>query len=98
MIQNGAGQAEIPAIGLIAKRVIRRDRIETLILQGVGSQLGHEAYAAPFLLLVDQESTTFSRDCSQSKFQLLSAIAAQGPQHIPSEALGMKANQWCLAW
>ena len=77
MIQNGAGQAEIPAIGLIAKRVIRRDRIEALILQGVGSQLGHKAYATPFLLFVDQESATFVRNCSQGKFQLLSAIATQ---------------------
>ena len=77
MIQNGAGQAEIPAISFIAKRPIRRDSIETLILQGVGSQHGHQAYATPFLLFVDQESATFFRNCSQSKFQLLSAIATQ---------------------
>jgi hypothetical protein len=77
MIQNGAGQAEIPAIGFIAKRPIGRDSIEALILQGIGSQLGHKAYAAPLLLFVDQESATFFRNCSQSEFQLLSAIATQ---------------------
>lgn len=77
MIQNGAGQAEIPAIGFIAKRLIRRDSIEPLILQCVSSQLGDEAYAAPFLLFVDQDSATLFRDRSHSKFQLLSAIAAQ---------------------
>jgi hypothetical protein len=77
MIQNGARQAEIPAIGLIAKRLIRSDSVESLILEGVGSQLGHEAYASPFLLFVDQESTTFFRDYSQSKLQLLSTIATQ---------------------
>ena len=77
MIQNVAGQAEIPAIGFIAKRLIRRHSVEPLILQGVGLQLGHEAYAPPFLLFVDHKSTTFFRDRSQSKFQLLSAVAAQ---------------------
>jgi hypothetical protein len=64
MIQNGAGQAEIAAIGFIAKRLIRRDRVETLILQGIGSQFGHKAYPAPFLLFVDQESAAFFRDGS----------------------------------
>ncbi len=77
MIQNGAGQAEIPAIGFKAKRLIRRHSVEPLILQGVGLQLGHQANPAPLLLFIDQESATFSRDCSQSKFQLLSAIATQ---------------------
>jgi len=77
MIQNRAWQAEIPAIGFKAKRLIRRDSIETLILQGVGSQLGDQAYAAPLLLFVDQESAAFFRDCSHSKFQLLPAIATQ---------------------
>ena len=77
MIQDGAGQAEVPAIGFIAKRMIRCDGIETLILKGVGSQLRHQPYAAPFLLLVDQESAALFRDCPQSEFQLLSAIATQ---------------------
>ena len=77
MIQNGSRQAEITAVGFIAERLIRRDSIKTLILQGIGSQLGHKAYAAPFLLFVDQQSATFFRDCSQRKFQLLSTIATQ---------------------
>jgi hypothetical protein len=59
-------------------------------------QLGHEAYAAPFLLFIDQESATFFRDYSQSTIQLLSAIATQRPQHVPGQALGVEANQWRL--
>jgi len=93
MVQNGDLEAEIPAIGFITKRMIRRDSVETLILQGIGLQLGHEAYATPFLLFIDQEAATFLRDCLQSAIQLLSAIAAQRSQHFPSEAFGMKANQ-----
>ena len=77
MMQNVARQVEIPAIGFKAKRLISLDSIETLILQGVGSQLGDKAYAAPFLLFVDHESATFVCDCPESKFQLLSAIATQ---------------------
>ena len=77
MIQNGARQAEVPAIGFKAQRLICGYGIETLILEGVGSQLGHEAYTTSLLLFVDQESATFFRDYSQSKLQLLSAITAQ---------------------
>jgi hypothetical protein len=75
MIQNLASEAEIPAISFKAERLIRRDSVEPLILQSVGLQLGHETYAPPFLLFVDHESTTFFRDCPESKLQLLSAVA-----------------------
>ena len=94
MIQNRAGQAEIPAIGFIAQRPIRRDSIETLILQSIGLQLGHEAYAAAFLPFVDDQSATLFRDCFQSTIQLFSAIATQRPQHVAGQAFGMEANQW----
>jgi hypothetical protein len=97
MIQNGAGQAEIPAVGFIAKRLIRRDSIETLILQGIGLQLGHNTYTAPFMLCVDKDSATLFRDCAESKFQLPPTIATQRSQHVPCQALGVGPNHWRFA-
>ena len=94
MIQNGAGKAEIPAIGFITQSLIRRDSIKTPILKSISLQLGHEAYAAPFLSFIDQKSTALFRDCRQSPIQLLTAIATQRPQHVAGEALGVDADQW----
>ena len=90
--QNLGGQFEFAAIGLEAQPEIGFDRIQSLILQFVGAQLGHQPYAAALLLLVEQNAGAGLGDGPQGQFQLQTAVAAQGAEDIPGKALGMNTN------
>src|SRR6266550_6427487 len=92
-MQDSHGQTEITAVGVKTQSFVRFDRIETLILQGIGSQFCHEPDATALLILVDHQSRSLVCDGRHCDFQLASAITAQRSKHFAGEALRMNAQQ-----
>src|SRR5882724_5079810 len=94
VIEDGARQAEIPAVCFKTKCVVCRNGVKTLILQRIGLQFCHQAYPASFLLFVDQETAPFRGDSSHRKFQLFAAVATERSQNVTCNALGVNPNKW----
>ena len=92
-LRISAGRVKSRWSALEAEALVGFDRVEAGVLQFVGLQLGHQADAASFLLLVDQDAGAFVADHRQRKFELLAAIAAQGMEDVAGQALGMDAHQ-----
>ena len=80
-------------VGLEAQLLVGFDRVEALVLQFVGLELGQEADAASFLLLVDQHASAGLGDHLQRHLELLLAIAAQRPEDVAGQALRVDAHQ-----
>lgn len=96
MPQDQSGQIEDTAVRLVAKFKVRFDRIPAVVLQFVGSQLGHKTDATAFLLLIENDSTTGICDGGECQFKLLTAVAAQGMEDVAGKTLRMDANDgWC---
>src|SRR5258708_7970471 len=54
--------AEITAVGVKTQSFVRFDRVETLVLQGIGSQFCHQPDASALLVLVDHQSRSLVCD------------------------------------
>ena len=91
--QNLRRQLKFPAVRLEAQPQIRFHRVQSLILQFVSAQLGHQADAASLLLLVNQDARTGLGNLAQRQLQLQTAIAAQRMEHVARQALRMDAHQ-----
>src|SRR5262249_41087234 len=61
----------------------------------VGLQLGHQADAAPFLILIDHESAAFLGDRLHGELKLAAAIATQRAEHFAGEALRVNTQERC---
>src|SRR5579859_5272456 len=94
IIEDGARQAEIAAVCFKTKRVVCCNGVKTFILQRIGLHFRHQAYPAPFLLLVDQETAPFRGDRSHREFQLVAAVATERSQDVTCNALGVNPNKW----
>jgi len=92
LLEDGGGQLEVTAVGLEAELEIGFDGVEALILQFVGAELGHEADAATFLLLVEQNAGAFFGDAGEREMELVVAVAAEGVEDIAGGALGVDAD------
>src|SRR5229473_7161537 len=92
-MQDSYGQTEITAVGVKTQSFVRFDGIETLVLQGVGSQFCHQPDATTLLILVDHQTRSLVSNGRHCEFQLASAITAQRSQHFAGEALRMNAQQ-----
>src|SRR5207247_101855 len=90
---NGGGKAEITAVGFEAKCKIRVNRIESFVLERVSLELGHQANAAAFLVLVNHDPAPLVGDGPHGELQLIFAITSQRPQYLAGEALGMNAHE-----
>ena len=90
-MQDSYGQTEIAVVGIKTEGVVRFDRIEPLVLQGIGSQFCHEPDATALLILVDHQARSLVGNGRHCVFQLTSAITAQRSEYLSSEALGMNA-------
>src|SRR5882724_1588920 len=80
-------------ISLEPKLFIGLDRIESLILQTVCLELGHEPDAAAFLHFIQQNARTGLRDHREGHLKLLAAIATQRTKDIPGQTLRVDAYQ-----
>src|SRR5262249_35429408 len=74
--------------GFVAELEIGFDGVAALVLEFVGAELGHEADAAAFLLLIEKDSGTGLGDGGEGELELLAAVAAEGMEGIAGEALG----------
>src|SRR6267378_1632998 len=92
-LQNSSRQLEATMVGLEPQFFVGFDRIQPVVLEGIGLQLGHQANSPPFLLLVKENSSTRFRYEAERHFELLPAIAAQRAEHVSGEALGVDAHQ-----
>jgi hypothetical protein len=88
-------QAEIPTVCLQSERMISGNRIEALILQGVGAELRCESDATPFLVFVNQQTAPFTGDGSHRELQLLAAVATERSQNVTCNALGVHPQERC---
>src|SRR4051812_17532243 len=80
-------------VGHEPERQIGADGIEADVLQLVGAQLGHEADAAAFAIVVDDQPAVFGGDEVHREGQLLRAIAAQRPEYLAGHALRLQAHE-----
>ena len=80
-------------IGFEAQSVIGLDRVVAGILKFVGEQLVHQADAAAFLKLINQNAGAVLGNLLQRKVQLIAAVAAAGAENIAGQALRMDANE-----
>src|SRR5208283_3194015 len=86
-------QSVVAQVRRKAELHIRFHRVETVILQLVGTELVHQADAAAFLVFVDQQAAPTLDNLVERQFQLRAAIAAQAVQHIAGQTLRVYANQ-----
>src|SRR5215510_5277945 len=93
VVEDRGRQAEVPEIRLEPERVIGLDRVDSRVLQLVSLQLGHQADAAPFLILINHQSAALLRDRLHGEVELDAAIATQRAEHFAGEALRVDAQE-----
>ena len=69
------------------------DRVEPLILQGVGPQLVDEADAAPLLTQIEQEAPSRRGDGGERVVELRTAIAFQRSERVARQAFAVQPHQ-----
>jgi hypothetical protein len=89
IIQDRNRQTEITAVSLEAEYMIRSYGVESAVLKSIGLKFRHQSDTAPFLMLVNQHTASLRGNGSHRQFQLVSAVAAEGSEHVASEALRM---------
>ena len=80
------------AVSFVAEFEVRLDGVAAVVLEFVGAELVHEADAATFLLLVEEDSGSGFGDHGHGEFELLAAVAAERVEDVSGEALGMDAD------
>src|SRR5881394_1551433 len=85
------------AVGFIAQFEIGFNGVEALVLKLVGAELGHEADAAAFLLLVEEDTGAGVGDGGHGELELLAAVAAEGVEDVAGEALRVDPDDWGCA-
>src|SRR5437867_8168233 len=83
----------VPQVRLEAEGQIGLDGVLAFVLQLVRPQLVHQADAAPLLVQVEEHPLPHLLDHLQRVMELLTAVAAERPEHIGREAAGMHADQ-----
>jgi hypothetical protein len=91
------GRLLVAAINRQAKRLIGLYGIEPKVLQGVCLQLCHQPDPSPFLLVLNQPASILTGDGPHRELQRIATVAAQRPQHVTGEALGMNPQQWRIS-
>jgi len=92
VLQDFGGELEVAIVGLIAELLVGFDRVEALVLEFVGAELGHEADAAAFLVFVEQDAGAFGGDAAEGEVELVVAVAAEGVEGVSGKALGVDAD------
>ena len=84
--QDVAGHLVVPQVSFKAEFDVGLHGVEAVVLQFVGAEFVEQADAAAFLVLINDQSTTFGGDQVESEFELGTAIAAQAMKHVAGEA------------
>jgi len=91
--QDLSRQAKLAMIGLEAQLLVGLHGIQTLVLQFIGLQFGHQSDPAPFLLFVNQHTAPGLGDHGKGHFKLLPAVATQRAEDVSGKALRVHAHQ-----
>ena len=92
VLEDGGGELELAVVGAEAQLLVSFDGVEALVLELVGTELGHEANAATLLLLIEQDAGAFCGDEAEGEVELVVAVAAEGVEDVSGEALGVDAD------
>ena len=92
-LQHLGRESEFSMVRFESQAFVGFDGIEPDVLQLVRLKLCHQADPSALLLLVNKDARTLPGDHGKSHFQLLAAIATEGPENIASEALRMDTHQ-----
>jgi hypothetical protein len=92
-LEDGGGHFISAAVGGVAELFVGLDGIAAVVLELVGTELGHEADAAALLLLIEEDAGAGFRDFLESKFELEPAVAAEGAEDVAGEALRVNADE-----
>src|SRR6201999_153321 len=68
-------------------------RVEPAILERVGAYLVAEANSAPLLTQIEEEPARLGGELLERHAELVAAIAAERPEGVAGEALGVEARQ-----
>lgn len=86
-LEDLGGKLEVAAVGGVAQLKVGFDGVASAVLEFVGLELGHEADAAAFLVLVEENAGTGIGDGGEGELELLAAVAAQRVEDVAGEAL-----------
>src|SRR5215831_7485576 len=78
-------------IGLEAEGVVRLDCVVPGVLKLIGKKFVHQADAASFLELVNQNTGPVCGDGLERKVELCAAIASAGSENVAGQTLRMDA-------
>ena len=90
--EDFGGELEVAAVGGVAEFEVGFDGVAAVVLELVGAEFGHEADAAAFLLLVEEDAAAGFGDGGEGELELLAAVAAEGVEDVSGEALGVDAD------
>ena len=82
-----------PAVNIKAQQFVRFNSVRAFILQSVSANLVDDAYAAPFLLLINDCAVSFGCYKPHGLMKLLAAIAPDRAKHISRHTLRMNADE-----
>jgi hypothetical protein len=91
-VENLGGKLVGAAVGGEAELDVGFDSVEAVVLELVSTKFGHEANAATFLLLIEEDSGAFRGNALECELQLETAIAADGAEDVSCQALGVDAD------
>ncbi len=92
VLEDGSGKFKGAEVSGIAELVVGLDGVQALILQLVRAELGHEADATAFLLLVEEDARALVGDALEREVELIVAVATERVEDVAGEALGVDAN------
>ena len=93
VLQDLNAQRVVAMVGFEAQFVIRCHRVVAGVLKLVGHQLVHQADAAPFLQVVDQDAGSGFGNRFLRHGQLGAAVATAGSEDIARQTLGVNAHK-----
>mgnify|MGYP003337768708 CR=1 FL=1 len=91
--QNVRAGLEVAHVGGKTQRMVGFDRVLALVLQRVSADLVQQADTTPFIEHVDDDAAALAFDLRHRRFELFSAVAAFGAEHIAGQALRMQARE-----
>ncbi len=91
--QDGSGQLIVAEVAFESQLLVGFNGIGAAVLQLVGAQFVHQAYATALLQLIHDQAAPGCGNLRQSDLQLRPAVAAQAVEYVAGEALGMDAHE-----
>ena len=79
--------------GLKPSRSFASHRVEPLVLERVGADLGEQADAPALLAHVEDHAAALLADARERRLELRPAVAPHGVEHVARQALAVRAHE-----